>query len=102
MVPYSIPELCAAHSISYNLLTRAFSLFFEPNLSNLVVSAAKMAIIGTVRCMHAPSRLKERGASPETDARSLVTSVFAKPSRPGQVTTRVEFLGEASLGKAKP
>ena len=52
--------------------------------------------------MYAPSRLKERGASPETDARSLVTSVFAKPSRPGQVTTRVEFLGEASLGKAKP
>ena len=44
--------------------------------------------------MHAPSRLNERGASPETDARSLVTPVFAKPSRPGQVTTRVEFLGE--------
>ena len=52
--------------------------------------------------MHAPSRLNERGASPETDARSLVTPAFAKPSRPGQVTIRVEFLGEASLGKAKP
>ena len=52
--------------------------------------------------MHAPSRLNEGEASPETDARSLVTPVFAKPSRPGQVTAREEFLGEASLGKAKP
>ena len=48
MVSYRIPELYYAHRISYNLITGMVSTFLEPNLSILVVSAAKMAIIGTV------------------------------------------------------
>ena len=41
-----------ARRMAYNIIAGMFSIFSEPNLSNLVISAAKSAIIGTVHPMH--------------------------------------------------
>ena len=48
MMPYGTPELYSARRMPYNIIAGMFSIFSEPNLSNLVISAVKLAIIRTV------------------------------------------------------